>query len=509
MAAAILLRELEKLRIELWTEGEQLKFRAPPGAMSDALRLRIGSYRRDLIELLAGAGRLSAQHAAYPGGDDDLPLTPHQAWYVDTFDPEKHAWAITVAVQLPDAVPLERLRAAVEIMLKEHDVFRLRLYRAPEGRWAQRILRNPGPAISVHDVTAVDEAERMKQVNQAAHQVQSSLSVIDGPVWALALCTFRGQAIGTVIFSAHHFVVDGYSLELAIGELLRVYQALAEGRRPDARAAASTYRDYLLGLDEYLHQPAFLARALAFWRHPDRLRPMPRLPVDVPGGRHTTLNSRRVVTPLEPALARDILSYLRSHENVFINDVLLFALAQAYYRWTAERSLRVDVEYHGRDVPGLRLLETIGPMTVKVPVLLELEPERSTDDALALLRDRVRETEANARGYGLFRYKCTDAGIRQEFAASPPAQVFLNNRMRLGESRRPQPSATATRVVGLPQLDVGEHLVSYDLMIDCDNFQDTFVFSWTYSSASYREQTVRALTQHFVDSLGAVANISI
>lgn len=507
MAAAILLRELEKLHIELWTEGEQLKFRAPSGAMSDDLRRRIGSYKRDLIGLLAAAGRLSAQRATQPGDDDDLPLTPHQAWYVDTFDPERHAWAITLTLELPEPVPLERLRAAVDIMLREHDVFRLRLYRTPDGHWAQRMLRNAPAAISVLDVTAVDPTERLKQLSQAAHRVQSSLSIIDGPVLALAPCTFSGEATGIVIFSTHHFVVDGYSLDLALGALLRAYQALAEDRRPDPRTAASTYREYLLGLDAYIHQPAFLARALAFWRHPHRLHPLPRLPVDVPGGRHTTLNSRRLVAPLEPALARDIASYLKSHENVFINDLLLFALAQAYYRWTAQRSLLVDVEYHGRDVPGLRLLETIGPMTVKVPMLLELDPDRGTADALALLRDRVRETEANARGYGLFRYKCADPEIRREFADSPPAQVFLNNRMRLNEGiRQPQPSAGSTRVVSLPPFDIGEHLVSYDLMIDCDNFYDTFVFSWVYSDASYREETMRTLSQHFVDSLGEVAS---
>jgi hypothetical protein len=514
MEAANLLRELEKLHIELWVEGEQLKFRAPYGLLTDELRHRIGLHKREFIRLLLDADSLSTKHSTQLFADDDLPLTPNQAWYVDTFDPGQHAWATTVGLQFSSPVPLARLRAAVEFFLHEHDVFRLRLYRTPDGRWAQRMLRDAGPAVlSVYEVAAADEIERSKVLAGAAHHVQSSLSIVDGPVLALGLCTLSGAETDTIIFSVHKCVVDGYSLTLALGELLRVYQALAAGQQPNARATSSTYRDYLLGLDAYMHQPAFLARALSFWRSPARSRPVVRLPVDVPGGRHTTLNSRRIVTPLEPALLHEIESYLGSHRNLFLNDVLLFALAQAHYQWTGERALRLDVEYHGRDVPGLQLLETIGPMTVKVPMLIEFEPEQRMETALSHLRDRVRETEENARGYGFFQYKCADAEIRQEIANAPPPQTFLNNRTRLGGGVRHAQSETIARAVGLPQVDLGEqdvseHLVSYDLMIECDNFENSLMFSWVYSSASYRAETIRALSQHFISSLRAVANNS-
>lgn len=513
MTAAKLLYDLEHMRVELWVSGQQLQYRAPHGVMSEDLRHSIGRHKAELMGLLCDAARLSSSHAARSLGDDNLPLTPHQAWYLSTFDPEHHGWAMTLALDIPTNVSTDLLRATAECLLQEHDAFRLRLYRTHDGQWVQHLLPDSDPAqISIYDLASLGQEAQGSALNKAGIRILSSVSIIQGPVLALGLVRSGGGKPNKLIICLHHYVVDGYSRNLFIGEFLRIYSELAAGQQPKPRPASSSYRDYLLGLNTYTHQATFLARALSFWRSPARLRPVAPLPVDMPGGCHTDINSRRISAAIEPAQWGNLVTYINSRKGVFFNDVLLFGLAQAYYRWTGERSLRLDLEYHGRSIPpGLELLETIGPTTIKFPVILDINPDDETEAALMRLRDSVRQTEDNALGYGFLRYTCADPEIRRELETCTPSQVFLNNRTTLasmnpGPDKRPAHAPwQAAHGLDLRQPGVHENRVSYDLMIECDNFKDSVMLSLVYSSAIHHEKTMRTLSRYLLSSLYTLA----
>ncbi len=503
MTLARLLSDLERLNVDLWLEAGQLRFKAPNGAMSEDVRHRVSLHKAELIRIHQDASALSNCDALERRSDDDLPLSPHQRWYVSTFDPEQHAWALTVAFDAPWRVSESLLHATLSELSLEHDVLRLRLYRTREGDWAQRMLPRAEIPIAVHDLTAMQPKARERVVHEAGHRAQRSLSIINGPVLALALCRSAGEP-DRIVVAVHHHVADRFSLNLLLGELLRVYQDLAMDRPRGRSDAAASYRDYLFQLHAYTRRTTVVARALAFWCDPSRLRHLPPLPVDMPDGRHTDLNSRRISMPLGAPLWQKVSSYIRARKGDSFNDQLLFGLAQAFFRWTGERSLRLDVDYQVRIglLPGMDLLGMIGPATTKFPMLLTINPDSGAEQSLEELRLSIRETVDNALGYGFLRYTCNDVGIRERLSTCAP-QVFLNNRSTLNTGLAAD-SAPVIRSMSFPQPGVRENPVSYDIMIECDGADDRIVVSWVYSSAIHHERTIQALATHFLASLHAL-----
>lgn len=510
MTVAKLLADLERLKVDLWLEQGQLRFRAPSGVMSEDVRRRLNLHKTELIRIYRDATRLSGQGSAQTFSDEALPLTPNQVWYLDTFAPERHDWAITVVLDAPWPICEDGLRATLSKLAREHDVFRLRLHRMPDGSWAQRMLPEAEIPIAVHDMAGLEPPAQHRAIDEAGHRAQQSLNIVRGPVISLALCRCGDGLPDKIIVSLHHHTVDRYSLTLLLGELLRAYQEIVSDR-PRPRPRSVSYRDYLIGLHSYTHRLSVVARAIAFWCDPMRLRRLPQLPVDMPNGRHTDVNSRRISMRLEPSLRHKVLTYIRAKKGVLFNDLLLFGLAHAFFRWTGKRSLRLDLEYHVRIglLPGMDLLGTIGPATIKFPMLLSVEPGCGMEQGLQELCRSVRETVDNALGYGFLRYTCADPEIRRQLGACERPQVFLNNRSTLGGSKDADQPLVAMRPMNSPQPRLRENPVSYDIMVECDGSDDRLVLTWVYSSAIHYERTIQTLSSYFVSSLHALTDADI
>jgi len=503
-----LLLELEHLGVKLSSKGERLLFEAPADVMSDELRRRIGARKTELLELLAPAMRLASDSAAGEIDTDILPLTPNHAWYLSTFEPETHGWAITLVVDVSARISAERLRAALAAILRRHDVFRLRMSKTPAGRWSLRMLPNADETQpTLHDMSGLSADARATALHAAGLRQQSSLSIVSGPVVAMSLCRHGHDDGDTLIISMHHHIVDGYSVNLFLEELLRTYQETETQTPPGKSTAPATYRDFLLRLHTYTHTPMFIARALSFWRDSSHVRRVPPIPVDIHDGRHTDLNSRVVSTSLDKELLRT-LTRIGAPRKLQLNDLLLIALAHAYDRWSDGRPLKLDVEHNGRSevIPGLSLSRTIGPTTMKFPLLLEVDSGHSLQKSLESLGNRIHETTDNLLGHGMLRYTCPDASLRDELASCAPAQVFFNNRAALAGPRANTSGALAlARQMALPQPGLHENPVSHDLIIECERREESLLFRWLYSSTIHQETTIRSLAENFTAWLRALA----
>jgi hypothetical protein len=144
------------------------------------------------------------------------------------------------------------------------------------------------------------------------------------------------------------------------------------------------------------------------------------------------------------------------------------------------------------------LVRTIGPTTLKVPVLFELQPEAPPAQGLGQIRRTLRETMDHALGFGLLRYG-QDPAARERLLGIGSPQVFFNNR---GLTLGPVPAAEGGfEPLVLPRPDGGENPVSYDLMVECDNTPEGPKVTWVYSSALHRPETIEALAEGTIEQL--------
>jgi hypothetical protein len=94
------------------------------------------------------------------------------------------------------------------------------------------------------------------------------------------------------VWSFHHLLLDGWSVQLVLGEVLAVYHALAAGRAPRLEARRP-FRDYVAWLER-----RDLAEAEAFWRRELEGVALPDvLPASDGGSRGAAGGGARMVAP--------------------------------------------------------------------------------------------------------------------------------------------------------------------------------------------------------------------
>jgi hypothetical protein len=114
-------------------------------------------------------------------------------------------------------------------------------------------------------------------------------------------------------------------------------------------------------------------------------------------------------------------------------DALLTALAQVLVKWLGSNAVRFDLEGHGREdiFDGVDLSRTVGWFTSLFPVCIELAPESHVGEALKTVKEQLRRMPNRGIGYGLLRYLCQDAKVRNALQRLPRSELSFNYLGRL------------------------------------------------------------------------------
>ena len=139
MSTSELLDDLKRNGVELWLEGDRLRFRAPQSAMTAELRDRIAAHRQTVITHLRDVTRRSVE---------SLPLSHNQQamWFLHRTDPESAAYNVGVALRVRSHVDTVALRRALQALVDRHPMLRTvisgRCRRAAAGRSRARRRRH-------------------------------------------------------------------------------------------------------------------------------------------------------------------------------------------------------------------------------------------------------------------------------------------------------------------------------------------------------------------------------
>jgi hypothetical protein len=124
-----LLSYLRELDVNLWAEGENLRYSAPRGALTSALRAELAVHKADIPSFLQLAQRAvgtTLRPIAPRLRSEDLPLSPAQErlWFLDQFEPENTAYNIPGAVRLTGQLNTAALEQSLAAILRRHEALR-------------------------------------------------------------------------------------------------------------------------------------------------------------------------------------------------------------------------------------------------------------------------------------------------------------------------------------------------------------------------------------------------
>lgn len=297
---------------------------------------------------VAGLGRLLETTPAV-----EVPVTPdpqtwqpaipvqQRLWFLDRIPQLRSAYLVPVALEYTGPVDAGRLRAAVQLVLGRHPALRSRFQLDRDRRAVVYRTDGAPPQVGYVDAGAASWGEA---------ELRDYVAALCWDPFDLSAAAARAEVItvGTrtlLVVSAHHIVLDGWSLQLLIAEIGEVYRAATEARAPQlpepvhpATVAAPAPEGKPEGLQEIL--AALQGAPLDIELPHDR----PRAAVQPTRGATASLR-------LGPDLTRRLRARATQHGcTTFV--VLVALLAVTLARRGSQRDFVFCFPWAGRDVPG-------------------------------------------------------------------------------------------------------------------------------------------------------------
>ncbi|MEV0340838.1 amino acid adenylation domain-containing protein [Nocardia sp. NPDC050713] len=390
------------------------------------------------------AGELVVLEELPGGGVGDMPLPPIVRYMIERggdFD----RFAQTAVLELPVGIRPEQLTATVAAVVDRHDMLRARLFRAPDWRLEVAEPGSVDVAGLIRRIEFAADADTVDLREYALTELESAMNRLDparGVVLQFVWLDPVGEAgdrsrAGRLIVIAHHLVVDGVSWRILVPDLMAAWAQVSTGATPVLAETGTSMRRWSHALTEEAHRAERVAE-LGYWRDliggPDPLI----------GGRELdpAVDQAGTLRMVEAEVSEDIttalLTTLPALFHGGVEDALLTTLALAVHKWraTADRSVLVRLEGHGRQqevIPGADLSRTVGWFTSVYPVRLDLGTV-DVDEAMAggpalgqairAIKHQLLAVPDKGIGFGLLRYLNHDTA--EQLPRRLPGRVAFN-----------------------------------------------------------------------------------
>jgi amino acid adenylation domain-containing protein len=244
------------------------------------------------------SGFLPAPEGLGPEPETDFPLTEAQTeiWLsAQLSDEASCAFNESVTLRIRGTLDREALSKALNEVVARHDALRA-VFQANGER--MQILPSLRLELSERDLalTAQDAWRGL-----LADDARKAFDLVNGPLLRAQLVRFSGDDHALVL-TAHHIICDGWSFNVIISELAKLYEAAVSGAAADLQAAPS-FASY--GAEERTRQAKEAAVVDAFWL-PQFAPPPPPLdlPTDRPRVAQKTFAGATVTRRIDPALTQ-------------------------------------------------------------------------------------------------------------------------------------------------------------------------------------------------------------
>jgi amino acid adenylation domain-containing protein/non-ribosomal peptide synthase protein (TIGR01720 family) len=464
-------------------------FEAPTVA---GLAARVEAARRQGLGLTAPPLERMPREGALP-----LSFAQQRLWFIFQLQPESPAYNMSMPLRLQGPLDVELLERCLTEIVRRHEALRT-IFPARGGEPLQVVL----PPVPFHfsrlDLADLPEEARRREVARLAEL--AALRPFDlerGPLLRGTMVRLAG-AEHAVLFTMHHIVSDGWSMDLLIREAGALYKAGLEGSEPRLPELPVQYTDYALWQRKWLHGEV-LERQIAHWR--TRLAeapPLLDLPLDRPRkADRTYVGSSRTVgfTAGETAALRE----LGSRKGATLFMTLLAGFQSLLWRCSGQDGVAV-----GSPIAGRNRMETenlIGLFVNTLVLYTGFEEDLGFREALG----RVREVALDAFDHQDLPFEKLVEELQPERSLSytPVFQVTFalqdSTRGARGESERLElPGGLAVR-----PLEEGGGGSPFDLTLSLRTAGDRIAGEMIYSTELFDGTTVDRLTGHLRHLLSA------
>ncbi|MBJ6369741.1 condensation domain-containing protein, partial [Snuella sedimenti] len=162
----------------------------------------------------------------------------------ELFDSTSVAYTNQMVMDFPDGLDLEAFKSACNYVLKNHSILRTAFFYENLSIPIQSVYKKVEMPITIIDFSQLSEEEQEKTLQKAiAKDLHTGFDLTVPPLMRFKLFKINGHAY-QMIWTHHHIIIDGWSMPIIMGELLKAYDIYKAGNEPEI-PKEDQYKDYI------------------------------------------------------------------------------------------------------------------------------------------------------------------------------------------------------------------------------------------------------------------------
>ncbi|MEU7384912.1 amino acid adenylation domain-containing protein [Streptomyces sp. NPDC042207] len=436
-------------------------------------------------------------------GASMLSYTQESLWlFHELAGSDEPAYNESVAFETSGDLDPGALRRAIRATVLRHDALRTTFHETPGGPRAQvhhtggDALPDSTTVVDLRTLAAAEARLRAEEVLAEHHRRPFDLSA--APLLRAVVVALPGD-IWFLGLTAHHIVVDDWSIRLVLDEIAENYRTLvATGRLPQRRVSGTAFRAFVTesrsaAADE--KQTAAVER----WRR--SLAGAPELlgmPLDRPRPAVQTFRGDSMTITVPSADVEPLLKECARTCRSTAFPVFLAAYALLLHRYTRQEGFAIGTTVLNR--PGVEDLEQVGCYVNTLPLFVPVDP----DDTFRTVLSGAQKAAEQLLDDGDAPYpKVVEAlGAERARNHNPVFQTML------------------TMLDGRPSIDLGPGLVSqyhpvrrtaakFDLLLYVNRADDAYEFELEFNTDLFTRDTAERILRNYARLLASLGNAGV
>jgi amino acid adenylation domain-containing protein len=249
MSVLNLLTHLRASGIELWLEGDTLRFAAPEPGLSAAMHEQIAAHKSEICAFLKQGAKLRDDGAPLQRAPEEvsrrlLSFEQERLYFLTRLAPDSTAYNITSVFWLSGKLNFAAFEQAFNEILRRHEILRSCIV-DEDGQPYMVVSNSTRLSVPRVDLRGLDPRIRETQINALAHdEGKRALSIYDAPLIRTCLLQHAADQYAFLL-TIHHLVFDHWSLEVMAQELRTIYGAFANGMVSDLPELTFQYADFV------------------------------------------------------------------------------------------------------------------------------------------------------------------------------------------------------------------------------------------------------------------------
>ncbi|HCL3279023.1 TPA: non-ribosomal peptide synthase/polyketide synthase [Pseudomonas aeruginosa] len=417
-----------------------------------------------------------------------LSFAQERQWFIWRLDPHSAAYNIPVALRLKGPLRRDALQGALDLLVQRHETLRTTFV---EHDGAPRQVIHPTLPIAIEERRPPVAGEDLKGlVETEAHR---PFDLQRGPLLRLLLLPLATDEC-VLVLTLHHIIADGWSMQVLVDELIRVYAALRHDEPPALAELPIQYADFAAWQRQWM-DGGERERQLGYWV--SRLggeQPLLELPSDRPRPQQQSHRGRRIGIPLPAELAEALRRLAQAEQGTLF--MLLASFQALLHRYSGQNDIRVGVPIANRNREETEGL--IGFFVNTQVLCAELDGQLPFRE---LLR-QVRRAVVEAQGHQDLPFEQLVDALQPERSLShaPLFQVMYNHQ---------RDDHRGSRFASLGELEVEDlawdvQTAQFDLTLDTYESSNGLLAELTYATDLFDASSAERIAGHWLNLLRSI-----